>query len=93
MTKTFMMDFEFHSQKEDPAPQSIDLLLINESGEFAIGFNSEDKGFYYTNATTMEFPKVIYWAYLERIPAIFETQIITNDEWITLAIKNGLLKP
>lgn len=92
-TDTFMMDFEFHDQEKDPAPQSMDLLLIDRHGHFAIGYNSEDRGFYHTyDGLNHEFREVVYWAYLQRIPSPLQRGIITNDEWITAVARAGELK-
>ena len=63
------IELEFHLQSETPAPQCLDLFLIDAFGNWTIGYNSEDLGFFYALAATLsEFHDVVYWAVLPEIP-------------------------
>jgi hypothetical protein len=87
------IELEFFLQSETPAPQSLDLFLIDIHGNWTIGYNSEDYGFFYTDVThPRQFRDVVYWALIPEIPHQDVPGIITSDEVVDIWLKQGKLK-
>lgn len=91
------IEIELFCVKKNPCPDSMDLLMWDKRGTLYKGYKSyigQSEKFEYISGE--RFPQniedVVYWAYLPEIPVQFENGIITHDDWIILAAKNGMLK-
>ena len=84
-------EIDWHDIRKEPLMQSwIPSLLCNAQGHITIGY-LDDFG-YQEYGSNNEFYNVIAWADLPKGPMFFEDCIITNDKWVELVAKQGLLK-
>lgn len=81
----------------EDCPFDIDLLLCDKNGNVYFGYRDNHDGsdnygkyFYSPNYTEEIIGEIRFWSYIDK-PYPFRNGRITNDQWIDLARKKGML--
>lgn len=76
--------------EEQMLVDSLEVLLADKWGDVFVGVRDGDR---YYDDYNHELYDIVYWAYIPRpVQRIYPDAIITDDKWVALAAKKGMLE-